>query len=472
MNRRSSNRSRGPGRVHATGTRLLLPVLSCALIATWGSSAIARHDLESSPIITLSPECGSGGPKSERYSIQVEGYNFSRSAAVTVTFAADTEDVETFSAAATTDREGRFSATIQPPRRGQGDYLVRAITDEHDAHARFQVPCAARPGERQGHGGGTDEEPEQRNYSRRRGAQESPGRTAADPSPPPPPARSPEPESADPSPAASPSPRRQAEAPEPEVPSSPPGFSEREVDRGASPAASPSPIRRPAATSGSPRPPSPGEPPRSRPTPPRASQPEDVLIKAATAATIRELAPGHIVFNTPEQARVADRERVEVRISRAFSGEVEDQVKSQLKDGLRGRGIPQLDNIRVGDRMKVELIDNDQAFIIRPLSATEQQIRPPFTLWEWNVTPQKSGVHALTLSVTAVLVVPGQDPEHNAQPVYDRDIQVNVNLPYSTSKFWGDHWQWILGTPMVSGLMAWGASMVWKKPKRALPPPS
>ncbi|MGH2769398.1 MAG: hypothetical protein ACRDJF_02600, partial [Actinomycetota bacterium] len=137
-----------------------------------------------------------------------------------------------------------------------------------------------------------------------------------------------------------------------------------------------------------------------------------------------------------------------------------------LKTGLRGRGIPRLDDIQVGDRMKVELIDTDQAFIIKPLSATEQLIRSPFTLWEWNVTPQKSGVHTLTLSVTAVLVVPGQDPEQNAQPVYDRDIEVKVNLPYSTGKFWRDHWQWILGTPMVSGFMAWGANMVWKRSKR------
>ncbi|MGH2769676.1 MAG: hypothetical protein ACRDJF_04050, partial [Actinomycetota bacterium] len=126
-----------------TAKRLFLPVLICVSIATWGGSAAARHDSDRPPIIKLDPPCeNSPEPVSGRHSIAVEGYYFSPSVAVTIVFAAGKENAETFPKAATTDREGHFSATIQPLRRGQGDYLVRAMADKHDdAHARFDVPC-------------------------------------------------------------------------------------------------------------------------------------------------------------------------------------------------------------------------------------------------------------------------------------------------------------------------------------------
>lgn len=159
--------------------------------------------------------------------------------------------------------------------------------------------------------------------------------------------------------------------------------------------------------------------------------------------------------------RVNQRERVKVGISRDLPDDIGSQLRKLLTDGA---GAPELDKIRVGDRMDVRLIDSDEAFRIVNLSLSEQTVRKDgdITEWNWDVTPLKSGHHDLIVSVTAILDISDRPSETFSQRVYDRSIAIEVNVPYWISQFWGANWQWILGTSGAGTLIARALGKRWR----------
>ena len=137
---------------------------------------------------------------------------------------------------------------------------------------------------------------------------------------------------------------------------------------------------------------------------------------------LKKLTLGRILFNVPQEMKVGTKERVEVRIAKNFT--------ENLSTGLRGHGIPQIEEIKVNTLMGVRL--NGDNFDIKALSHEEQIVAGDgFTQWDWNVTPLKSGIQSLLLTVTLRIKIPNYGEERKDYPVFERRIKVKVNPPYA-----------------------------------------
>lgn len=161
------------------------------------------------------------------------------------------------------------------------------------------------------------------------------------------------------------------------------------------------------------------------------------LATEIVEAELKKLAPGRILFNPSEEMTVGVKERVEVRIARTLT--------EDLTTGLRGRGVPQVEEIRVGTFMKVCLTGDN--FDIKALSHEEQVVAGEgFTQWDYDVVPLKSGTQTLLLTVTVRIKIPNYGEERKDCHVLERKIKVKVNRIYSILRFAKSYWQWIVTT--------------------------
>lgn len=170
---------------------------------------------------------------------------------------------------------------------------------------------------------------------------------------------------------------------------------------------------------------------------------------------LKKLTLGRILFNVPQEMKVGTKERVEVRIAKNFT--------ENLSTGLRGHGIPQIEEIKVNTLMGVRL--NGDNFDIKALSHEEQIVAGDgFTQWDWNVTPLKSGIQSLLLTVTLRIKIPNYGEERKDYPVFERRIKVKVNPPYAIKKFIESYWQWIV-TVILIPMIGWFVNK-WRKSRK------
>lgn len=207
------------------------------------------------------------------------------------------------------------------------------------------------------------------------------------------------------------------------------------------------------ASSAPPRPSSRGGPDRDHKKPKRQHPRSDELNDAVSRAVRASVRPGLLAFNPPAEMVQGRKERVEVGIARSH------ELREALAAGLRGRGEPQFEDVLTSAHMGVEL--KGPSFEIIPFSPLEQFVVPS-ARWEFDVLPCRSGQHALTLCVSLRI-----DPAHSsiaasgriAVPVLEREIQIRVDIAYSTRRFVGNNWQWLIATilGLGGGLAAWVA---------------
>lgn len=133
---------------------------------------------------------------------------------------------------------------------------------------------------------------------------------------------------------------------------------------------------------------------------------------------IKQLSIGQILFNPPEEMTEHIKDRIEMRISQ--------NINEDLTEGLKGRGIPQIEQVRVSTVMTAKLSGDD--FKIKPLSDMEQPVLASgYTQWEWDVTPLKAGRKILQLSVAASINVDTFGEKKKSLPVMEKEIYVKVN---------------------------------------------
>ncbi|TAN66344.1 MAG: hypothetical protein EPN17_14110 [Methylobacter sp.] len=168
----------------------------------------------------------------------------------------------------------------------------------------------------------------------------------------------------------------------------------------------------------------------------------DVLQKE-----INRLQIGIVVFNPPDSMKLGVKERIEARISK--------DINADLVTSLKGRGLPQIEELKIYELMKVRLTGDD--FEIDSLNEDEQIISASgFTEWSWDVIPLKSGKKTLHLHVTLRIRLPFGE-EKKDSPVLDREITVQVNPTYSVKLFLMTYWTWLV-TALILPLIGW----LWK----------
>ena len=164
-------------------------------------------------------------------------------------------------------------------------------------------------------------------------------------------------------------------------------------------------------------------------------------------SALKELSIGKILFNPRKEMKVGVKERVVVRLTQ--------NLTEDLTKGLKGRGQPQIEEIKVGTFMMAKLTGDN--FYIKSLSTEEQVVgEEGFTEWSWHVTPLKSGIQELHLTVTVRVLIPGQDEQKIDWDVMDKRISVKVNPSYTIKRFIESYWQWIAGTIITIVIAAIG----------------
>jgi hypothetical protein len=92
--------------------------------------------------------------------------------------------------------------------------------------------------------------------------------------------------------------------------------------------------------------------------------------------------------------------------------------------------------------------------IVKTAEKDERPLLPPYAEWKWMVTPLESGDHVLLLTITAMIELPDK---RRREPVISKEatIHVRVDPMYVTKNFVQKNWQWLVGSPVVGGALAW-----------------
>ena len=185
-------------------------------------------------------------------------------------------------------------------------------------------------------------------------------------------------------------------------------------------------------------------PEQRRPRPPATRQQGtgdvyDNLVRRAFAETVH---PGRLLFNPPNQMRLGQTERVEVRLTRTLT------LDAKLLERLHGRGEPQLEEIPTAPLMAVTL--KGDGFRITAYSDEEQIVtHEGLTMWEYDIRALKRGQQRLVTCVSLRIPVAGQPFEHKSIPVREATIDVQVGAPALVAYFIVGNWQWFIGTAIA-----------------------
>ncbi len=183
-------------------------------------------------------------------------------------------------------------------------------------------------------------------------------------------------------------------------------------------------------------------PPPSIIIPKTKIKPSDV--KKILDKEIKGLSIGKIMFNPPKEMTEYITERVETRITQ--------NINEDLIRGLKGKGIPQIDDIEVSSSMTVKL--SGDTFKISLKSEEEQPLLSSgYTQWEWDVTPQKAGSRKLQLSVSASIYTDQFGEKKKSHPVMEKEILVKVN-PIIKKPKKSNFWKIIERIGIIAGVIA------------------
>lgn len=164
------------------------------------------------------------------------------------------------------------------------------------------------------------------------------------------------------------------------------------------------------------------------------------LVGHALAELVR---PGRLLFNPPDQMRLGQTERVEVRLTRGL------ELDAQLLEQIHGHGEPQVEEIPTAPLMAVSL--KGAGFDITCHSDEEQAVTPEgITVWEFDICAVKGGQQCLFMSVSLRIPVPGQPLVHRSIPVREVTIHVKVGVPALVGRFVSGYWQWLIGTAIAA----------------------
>lgn len=107
-------------------------------------------------------------------------------------------------------------------------------------------------------------------------------------------------------------------------------------------------------------------------------------------------------------------------------------------------------------RMKASLVG--QGIFILPETPEVQAVKKnAITKWSWFIKPQEQGDIHLSLVLSHLLKIDGEDTPHVFQQ-FKKELKVKTEMKKKLQIFWSNYWQWILGT--LAGLIVAGVK-VW-----------
>lgn len=145
--------------------------------------------------------------------------------------------------------------------------------------------------------------------------------------------------------------------------------------------------------------------------------------ESSAQGTVPSHSQGSILYRIPDQMQIGAWTECLVRI--AFDA-------NKLVEHIDLDEDVQIDEIRISDVMRVELIDpdDDPPFSIRPIHQAEQFVdRDTFTEWMFRVKPLREGTFPLLLKVSVIEIVLGK--ERLRQLVLTEEVMITAEQPRS-----------------------------------------
>jgi hypothetical protein len=164
---------------------------------------------------------------------------------------------------------------------------------------------------------------------------------------------------------------------------------------------------------------------------------------------------GVIMFNTPRLMQVGQKVRMQVRISKRAQAEF---FKSSAVDSDQT-----IDSLLVGEIMIVKLIGD--AFHITAYDEDEQGVTDDgYTQWEFDITPQETGVHELYVKAGVLYHLPSLGNTRKFFPSYEKKIRVEISSWKLVAGFVSNRWEFLVSTILLPGAI-WGYSKVRRRRK-------
>jgi hypothetical protein len=192
-------------------------------------------------------------------------------------------------------------------------------------------------------------------------------------------------------------------------------------------------------------------PDQPRPAPPPHSlnkRMDDEIQKAWT-----ELKDGRIAYEPSRTMTEGTPEIVRVRIARGDSIDVASNFSDRVW----------VERLKTSAFMTAVLVADANDFDVKGLSSDSQALVGDFTDWVWSVTPLRDGALTLSIRVTARVRLSDGSSETHDLLVKDTPITVRSNPRWRLSRFWNRNWQWMLGSPIVLGVLGWLGSRIAKR---------
>jgi hypothetical protein len=164
---------------------------------------------------------------------------------------------------------------------------------------------------------------------------------------------------------------------------------------------------------------------------------QEKILDLAVQHAITKLDPGEIVYNPPARMQVGVEEPITVRIARGtFEGD--------LRRDLVGRGLPQVEKIKVGTFMRAELAGPD--FRVTALGDRDRVLaEATMQEWRFNVLPVHSGERRILELLVSVRIQLRAKEELYSFPSFHREIIVDVNPSWYVQNFLADNWKFFIG---------------------------
>lgn len=153
--------------------------------------------------------------------------------------------------------------------------------------------------------------------------------------------------------------------------------------------------------------------------------PDRAVEVGAVDRAVRNLPEGELEFALPQQWEEERTQTVRVRIYVDFRKPLR-RLKESLKEELSRQGI-ETTTIPVSSVMSAHL--SGVAFDVEPVTRETQAVSTGETTWTWHATPKAAGSQTLELVVAAVIDAGPLGRAAKSFPVYERRVQVEVNMP-------------------------------------------
>ncbi len=135
-------------------------------------------------------------------------------------------------------------------------------------------------------------------------------------------------------------------------------------------------------------------------------------------AELEGLELGTISFYSPKDMTVGVSETVDAAVAKGF--------QEELLSRLRGRGVSEQEIAKLNASLRSDLVGENFRIIPLDIDAESDGI----ARWSWDVTPLKSGLYDLKLTVAVVAVLPDGTEVQKEYPAIERRTSVDLSLKH------------------------------------------